>query len=124
LEETVIGVIDESGQIVKEGRTASKPPVLYEALRKVDLPLERIGSSLLAGGLAFRWSSRRMFPAICIETRRADAAMQTMPNKTDRMAPARWHRSCAPAGTRQVDVRSRQRSRNCHGTGIPLRASH
>lgn len=43
LEETAICVVDESGRIVKERRAASEPRALYEALRKVDLPLERIG---------------------------------------------------------------------------------
>jgi|GEM_PF-1489658 len=43
LEETAICVVDESGRIVKEGRAASEPRALYKVLRKVDLPLERIG---------------------------------------------------------------------------------
>ena len=37
LEETAICVVDESGQIVKEGRAASEPQTLYEALCRIDL---------------------------------------------------------------------------------------
>lgn len=43
LEETAICVVDESSRIVKETRAASEPHALSDALRKLDLPLERIG---------------------------------------------------------------------------------
>jgi len=72
LEETAICVVDESGRVVKEGRAASEPQALSEALRKVDLPLERIG--LEACSLA-AWLHDGIraegLPAICIETRQA-----------------------------------------------------
>ena len=62
--------------------------------KKVDLPLERIG--LEACSLA-AWLHDGIraegLPAICIETRQANAAIKTMPN-----SPAPWRRSCAPAG--------------------------
>ena len=66
-------------------RAASEPEALAEALRHVDLPLERIGleacslSAWLHDGLRAEG-----LPASCIETRTADAAMKTMRNKTDR----------------------------------------
>lgn len=82
LEETAICVVDGTGRIVKEARAASEPAALIVALNELDLPLERIGleacsltawlhDSLRAAGL----------PALCIETRQANAAMKTMPNK-------------------------------------------
>src|SRR5215210_6466684 len=85
LEETAICVVDEIGRIVKEVRAASEPQALAAALKEIGLPLERIGleacsltawlhDELRAAGL----------PVICIETRQANAAMKTMPNKTDR----------------------------------------
>lgn len=43
LEETAICVVDESSRIVKETRAASESQALSNALRKLDLPLERIG---------------------------------------------------------------------------------
>jgi transposase len=71
LEETAICVVDETGRIVKEARAASEPQALCEALRKADLPLERIGleacsltawlhDGLCADGL----------PAVCARWRR------------------------------------------------------
>jgi transposase len=85
LEETAICVVDEAGAIVKETRAASEPDTLAAALRSLDLQLDRVGlescslsawlhDELRAGG----------WPAICVETRRAKAAMGATPNKTDR----------------------------------------
>ncbi len=109
LEETSICVVDESGRIVKEARAASEPGALGEALREVDLPLERIGleacsltawlhDGLRAEGLA----------AICIETRQANAAMKTMPNKTDRNDARALAQIMRTGWYRQVHVKSRQ----------------
>jgi transposase len=109
LEETAICVVDDSGRMVKEARAASEPGALSEALRKVDLPLERIGveacslaawlhDGLRAEGLA----------AICIETRQANAAMKTMPNKTDRNDARALAQIMRTGWYRQVHVKSRQ----------------
>ena len=109
LEETAICVVDESGRIVKEGRAASEPQALYEALRKVDLPLERIG--LEACSLtAWLYDGIRAegLPAICIETRQANAAMKTMPNKTDRNDARALAQIMRTGWYRQVHVKSQQ----------------
>jgi len=109
LEETAICVVDETGRIVKEARAGSEPQALSEALRKVDLPLERVGleacsptawlhDGLCADGL----------PAICIETRQASAAMKTMPNKTDRNDARALAQIMRTGWYRQVHVKSRQ----------------
>ncbi|MER8602102.1 IS110 family transposase [Mesorhizobium sp. M1339] len=109
LEDTAICVVDAAGRIVKEARAASEPEALCNALRKVDLPLERIGlgacsltawlhDGLCAGGL----------PAICIETRRANAAMKTMPNKTDRNDARALAQIIRTGWYRQVHVKNRQ----------------
>jgi transposase len=90
---------------VKETRAASEPEALVGALRGLDVSLERIGleacsltawlhDELRAAGL----------PAICIETRQVNAAMKTMPNKTDRndaRALAQIAHGLVPAGSRQ-----------------------
>ncbi len=97
LEETAICVVDATGMIVKEMRAESEPRALDDGLRRLGLPLERVGmeacslAAWLHDGLtAAGW------PAVCIETRQAapwgcgdptapqGAAMKTMPNKTDR----------------------------------------
>ena len=109
LEEAAICVVDETGTIVKEARTMSEPQALTEALREVGLPLERIGleacsltawlhDGLRADGL----------PAICIETRQANAAMKTMPNKTDRNDARALAQIMRTGWYRPVHVKSRQ----------------
>jgi transposase len=85
LEEIAICVVDAAGGIVKEARVASEPEALVTFFRGLDLAIERIGleacslSAWLHEGLA-----AARLPVICIETRRAKAAMGAMPNKTDR----------------------------------------
>lgn len=109
LEETAICVVDESGQIVRETRAASEPPALNAALREIDLPLERIGleacslTAWLHDGLRAEG-----LPAICIETRRANAAMKTMPNKTDRNDARALAQIMRTGWYRPVHVKSRQ----------------
>lgn len=109
LEVTAICIVDETGRIVREARAASEPRPLADALRKVDLPLERIGleacsltawlhDGLHAEGLA----------AICIETRAANAAMKTMPNKTDRNDARALAQIMRTGRFRQVHVKTRQ----------------
>lgn len=109
LGETAVCVVDESGRIVKETRAASEPEALCVALRKIGLPLERIGleacslTAWLHDGLrAEGW------PAICIETRQANAAMKTMPNKTDRNDARALAQIMRTGWYRQVHVKSRQ----------------
>jgi transposase len=109
LEETAICVVDEAGRIVKEGRTASEPQALMAALREIGLPLARIG--LEACSLT-AWLHdelcRAGLPAICIETRQANAVMKTMPNKTDRNDARALAQIMRTGWFRQVHVKSRQ----------------
>ena len=85
LEETAICIVDETGAIVKETRAASEPDALVVVLQELGLPLDRVG--LEACSLT-AWLHDELraagWPAICIETRQAKAAMGAMPNKTDR----------------------------------------
>jgi transposase len=85
LEETAVCVVDEAGTMVKEARVPSELEALVGFFQGSGLAPERIGleacslsawlhEGLVAAGL----------PAVCIETRRAKAAMGAMPNKTDR----------------------------------------
>jgi transposase len=108
LEETAICVVDGSGRIVREMRAASEPEALIAALRQIDLPLERIG--LEACSLA-AWLHDELgaagWPVICIETRQANAAMKTMPNKTDRNDARALAQIMRTGWFRQVHVKSR-----------------
>jgi transposase len=85
LEETAVCVVDEAGGIVREARLPSEPEALVAFFRSLGLAMERIG--LEACSLA-AWLHEGLtaagLPAVCLETRRAKAAMGAMPNKTDR----------------------------------------
>lgn len=109
LEETAICVVDETGRLVKEARAASEPQALIAALGGIGLPLERIG--LEACSLA-AWLHDDLrdagLPAICIETRQANAAMKTMPNKTDRNDARALAQIMRTGWYRQVHVKTRQ----------------
>ena len=108
LEETAICVVDETGQIVKEVRAPSEPEPLIIALRAIDLPLERVGleACSLTAWLYDELQSAGL-PAICIETRQANAAMKTMPNKTDRNDARALAQIMRTGWFRQVHVKSR-----------------
>jgi len=109
LEETAICVVDGTGRIVKETRASSEPDALIVALREIDVPLERVG--LEACSLT-AWLHDELhqagLPAICIETRQANAAMKTMPNKTDRNDARALAQIMRTGWFRQVHVKSRQ----------------
>ena len=107
--QTTICVVDGTGRIVKEARAASEPEPLIAALREIDLPLERVGleACSLTAWLHDELRSAGL-PAICIETRQANAAMKTMPNKTDRNDARALAQIMRTGWYRQVHVKSRQ----------------
>ena len=109
LEETAICLVDETGSIVKEARSASEPDALAAALLGFDMPIERVG--LEACSLT-AWLHDELtqagLPAICIETRQANAAMKTMPNKTDRNDARALAQIMRTGWFRQVHVKSQQ----------------
>jgi transposase len=108
LEETAICVVDEIGQTVKEVRAPSEPEALILALRAIGLPLERVGleACSLTAWLHDELRSAGL-PAICIEARQANAAMKTMPNKTDRNDARALAQIMRTGWFRQVHVKSR-----------------
>jgi len=109
LEEAAICIVDDKGQIMKEARAAGEPDALVDALQEIGLPLERIG--LEACSLA-AWlhagPTQAGLPAMCIETRQANAAMKTMPNKTDRNDARALAQIMRTGWFRQVQVKTRQ----------------
>jgi transposase len=109
LEETTICVVDQTGRIVREARAASEPEALISALQEIGLPLQRIGleACSLTAWLHDELRSAGL-PAICIETRQANAAMKTMPNKTDRNDARALAQIMRTGWYRQVHVKSRQ----------------
>lgn len=114
LEETAICIVDETGAVVKEMRAPSEPEPLAQALETADVPLERVGPeacSLAACSLA-AWLHDGLreagWSAVCIETRTANAAMRTMPDKTDRNDARALAQIMRTGWFRQVHVKSRQ----------------
>jgi transposase len=108
LEDTAICIVDRTGRIVTEARTASEPQALIAALQGTDLPLERIGLEACSLTAWLHEELRRAgLPAICIETRQANAAMKTMPNKTDRNDARALAQIMRTGWYRQVHVKSR-----------------
>jgi transposase len=117
LKETAICVVDENGGIVKEGRATSEPEALIAALQKVGLPLERVGLEACSLTAWLHTGLRQAgLPAICIETRQANAAMKTMPNRTD-LSPRKYP-VLVPRKetTNRLDFRGR---RSVHAVGRP-----
>ena len=110
LEETAICIVDENGRIVKEAsRRERAAGALRRGFARDGLALERVGleacslTAWLHDGL-----TQAGLPAICIETRQANAAMKTMPNKTDRNDARALAQIMRTGWYRQVHVKSRQ----------------
>jgi len=85
LEETAICVVDNDGEIFREGKAETEPEAISTWLKAVGVPIERLG--LEAGPLSL-WLSEGLkaagLPAVCIETRRMKGATAAMAVKTDR----------------------------------------
>ncbi len=108
LEETSICVVNEAGEIVKECRASSDPKDLFEALSATGFSLERVGLEACSLTAWLHDGLREAgIPAICIETRQANAAMQTMPNKTDRNDARALAQIMRTGWFRQVHVKRR-----------------
>lgn len=82
---TAICVVNQDGDIAREGEAPSEPSAIDQWLKALDLPMERIGME--AGSLS-PWLCQELraagFSAVCIETRHAKAALQAQQVKTDR----------------------------------------
>jgi len=85
LNSTSACIVNQEGQILREGEVPSEPAAISQWLKTAGFPMERIG--LEAGGLT-PWLCHELlaedWPAICIETRHAKAAMKAQQVKTDR----------------------------------------
>src|SRR6202167_6384340 len=85
LNSTSICIVNHDGELVREGEVPTEPSDINKWLKALGLPMERVG--LEAGGLT-PWLCHELlaadWPAICIETRHAKAAMQAQQVKTDR----------------------------------------
>ncbi|SKA42179.1 Transposase, partial [Enhydrobacter aerosaccus] len=86
LEQTSVCVINAEGFLVKEIKVLSDPDAIVAFLRELEGTFERVGleADTLSQWLFFGLKDAG-FPAFCIETRHAKAAISAMSlNKTDR----------------------------------------
>jgi transposase len=85
LNSTAICIVNQDGQIIREGEVLTEPVAIDSWLKAAGLPMARVG--LEAGGLS-PWLCHellaRSWAVICMETRHAKAAMQAQQVKTDR----------------------------------------
>ena len=82
--ETSVCVVDETGQVVFEGKAKSDPGALTGLLRKHAPHAERIGFE--TGAMAsWLWHELRRvdLPVVCIDARHAHAALSVRMNKSD-----------------------------------------
>lgn len=85
LSNTAICIVNQDGDIIREGTAPTEPDEIHLWLSSFGYPLERVG---LEAGQLSPWLCHELleldWPAICIETRHAKAAMQAQQVKTDR----------------------------------------
>jgi len=85
LESASVCIVDDKGNIFREGKAASEPAALIKWLKDGGVELSRIG---LEAGPMSQWLYAGMakagLPVELLETRHVRAAFRTMPVKTDR----------------------------------------
>ena len=84
MKETVICIIDETGQIAWRGRCASHPEAIAKVIRRRAPTLVRVG---LETGALTTWLWHGLteagLPVVCLDARHAKAALSLKINKTD-----------------------------------------
>jgi len=112
LEETAIGIVDETGRLVREGKVATEPEALDAYMRAGGLPIERVG--LEAGPLS-TWLHGELtaggWTMVCIETRRLRAVTRAMPVKSDRKDAEAIAQAMRTSWYRAVHVKSAESQR-------------
>jgi transposase len=112
LNNTSICVVNQDGDVIQESEVPTEPVAISKYLDATGLPMERVG--LEAGGLT-PWLCHELlamdWPAICIETRHAKAAMQAQQVKTDRNDARGLAHIMRTGWFREVHVKSHQSQR-------------
>lgn len=85
LESTSICVVDEAGQIVREGKVPSDADAIELFLAEWGVHLKRVGLEAFSfSAWLFAALDEKGLPVVCIETRHTKAALNAMINKTDK----------------------------------------
>lgn len=107
--ETAVCVVNETGQVIFEGKAKPNPGALTDLLRKHASHAERIGFE--TGAMAsWLWHELRRgeLPVVCIDARHAHAALSVRMNKSDQN-DARGLAELARVGWyREVKVKSEE----------------
>lgn len=109
LNNTAVCIVNQDGDVIREGEVPTEPASIDKWLRATGFQMERVG--LEAGGLT-PWLCHELlaanWPAICIETRHAKAAMQAQQVKTDRNDARGLAHIMRTGWFREVHVKSHQ----------------
>ena len=85
VKETSVGMVDDTGKIIREVKVASEPEALLAVLNNAAYHFKRIG---LEAGQLSQWLFSALAEAglavICVETRHMKAVLKAQINKTDR----------------------------------------
>jgi transposase len=119
---TAICVVDQDGNIVREGVADTQPDMLFAWLKDTGLTFERIG---LEAGQCSSWLHKGLalagLPMTCVETRHAKGVMQAQRVKTDRndaralaqMMRTGWFKAVHIKGEDSQKLRALMGSRRC-----------
>ena len=119
---TAICVVDQDGNVVREGVADTQPEMLVAWLRDTGLTFERIG---LEAGQCSSWLHKGLalagLPVICVETRHAKGVMQAQRVKTDRndaralaqMMRTGWFKAVHIKGEDSQKLRALMGNRRC-----------
>lgn len=112
LKNTSICVVNQNGDIIKEGETLTDPEAIHLFFKKLSVPIERAG--IEASSLT-PWVCQELlrlgWPAICIETRHAKAALSAQQVKTDRNDARGLAHIMRTGWYKEVHVKSRESHR-------------
>jgi len=119
---TAICIVDQDGNIVREGVADTQPDMLIAWLKDTGLTFERIG---LEAGQCSSWLHKGLtlagLPVTCVETRHAKGVMQAQRVKTDRndaralaqMMRTGWFKAVHIKGEDSQKLRALMGSRRC-----------
>ncbi len=107
LKETSICIVDQAGDVVKEGSVMSDPDFIKDFIEEHGTDIRRVG---LETGPTATWLwhelDARGLPVICIDARHAKAALSMQINKSDRNDAAGIARIMQTGWYREVQVKS------------------
>jgi transposase len=110
--ETSVCVVNETGQIVFEGKAKSNPNALTELLRKRAPDAERVGFETGAMSSWLWHELRRVdLPVVCIDARHAHAALSVRMNKSDQNDARGLAELVRVGWYREVNVKSEESQR-------------